>query len=138
MRNVIIGAAVVALCGTTASQLPATSLETTGTASEVIVQTCTRVDGDELGALPLNVEVGGKTVRFAEWTTADALTTEVVGFATQLPADVTFSVQAGERTFHSASPRWLHPLGVSGPRVSPIDSVTFCTQARPAATLAQR
>ena len=134
MRNVIIGAAVLALCGT-AAQLPASSIETTAT--EVSVQTCTRVEGKDLGALPLEVDVGGKTVRFAEWTTADALATDVVGFATQLPADVTFTVQAGESTFHSDSPRWLHPMGVSGPRVQGIDAVTFCTQAhRPA--LAQR
>jgi len=134
MRNVIIGAAVIALCGT-ASQLPASTIQTT--AAEVIVQTCTRVDGKDLGALPLTVEVGGKTVRFAEWTTADELGTEVFGFATQLPADVTFTVQAGERTFHSASPRWLHPLGVSGPRAQSIESVTFCTQPR-GTTVAQR
>jgi hypothetical protein len=134
MRNVIIGAAVLALAGS-ASQLPASSIETT--AAEVVVQACTRVDGAQLGALPLVIEVGGKTVRFAEWTTADALATDVVGFATQLPADVTFTVQAGERTFRSDSPRWLHPMGVSGPRVSAIESVTFCTEARPA-TIAQR
>lgn len=135
MRNVIIGAAVLALCGTTAGETPASTLE--ATVAEVSVQTCKRVEGADLGALPLDVEVGGKTVRFAEWTTADALATDVIGFATQLPAEVTFTVLAGDRTFQSSSPRWLHPLGVSGPRVHAIDSVTFCTQAR-SATLAQR
>lgn len=135
MRNVVIGAAVLALCGTATQQLPASSIETT--ARQVSAQTCTRIEGSQLGALPLEVEVGDKTVRFAEWTTADELSPQVYGFATQLPVDVTFTVQAGERTFQSASPRWLHPLGVSGPRVSAIDSVTFCTQARPPA-IAQR
>jgi hypothetical protein len=134
MRNVIIGAAVIALCGS-ATQFPASTIETTG--GEIVLQACTRVEGKDLGALPLEVEVGGKTVRFAEWTTPDELSTDVVGFATQLPIDVTFTVQAGDRTFQSDSPRWLHPLGVSGPRVHGIDAVTFCTQAvRP--TLAQR
>ena len=134
MRNVIIGAAIIALCGA-ASELPASQLE--ATVGEVTVQTCARIEGRDLGALPLEVSVGGKTVRFAEWTTADEFATDVVGFATQLPADVTFTVQAGERTFESDSPRWLHPLGVSGPRVHGIDAVTFCTQGhRP--TLAQR
>lgn len=127
MRNVIIGAAAVALCGTV-TQFPASKLEATG--GEVVLQACTRVEGKDLGALPLEVEVGGKTVRFAEWTTPDELSTEVVGFATQLPPDVTFTVQAGDRTFHSSSPRWLNPLGVSGPRVHGIEAVTFCTQAR--------
>lgn len=134
MRNLIFGAAVLALAGS-ATQLPASAVETN--ARQVMVQTCTRVDGKNLGALPLEVDVGGKIVRFSEWTTADELATDVVGFATQLPQGVTFTVQAGERTFESSSPRWLHPLGVSGPRVQGIDAVTFCTQAhRPA--LAQR
>lgn len=126
MRNVIIGAAVLALCGTT-SEPPASRLELA--VGEVVTQTCTRVEGKDLGALPLEIEVGGKTVRFAEWTTADELATDYLGFATQLPADVTFTVEAGDRTFKSASPRWLHPLGFSGPRVHGIDAVTFCTQA---------
>ena len=126
MRNIIIGAAVLVLCGTT-SQTPASTLEiSVGT---VAAETCTRVDGKSLGALPLEIEVGGKTVRFSEWTTADELATDLVGFATQLPTDVTFPVEAGERTFHGASPRWLHPLGVAGPQVHGIDAVTFCTQA---------
>lgn len=126
MRNIIIGAAVMALCGTT-SQAPAPKLELN--VAKVVAETCTRVDGSSLGALPLEIEVGGKTVRFAEWTTADELSTDFVGFAAQLPADVTFTVEAGDRTFRSASPRWLHPLGVSGPQVHGIDAVTFCTQA---------
>ena len=134
MRNVIVGAAVLALCATV-SPAPASRLEIS--VAPVTVESCTRVEGKSLGALPLEVEVGGKTVRFSEWTTADELATDVVGFATQLPADVTFTVEAGERTFESDSPRWLHPAGVSGPRVHGIDAVTFCTQGhRP--TLATR
>ena len=135
MRNVIFGAAMVALCGT-ASEVPASTLETT--ASEVAVQDCKRIEGAALGALPLEVEVAGKTVRFAEWTTADELSSEVFGFAAQLPDEVTFTVEAGERSFTSASPRWLHPLGISGPRVHAIDAVTFCAQSRrPALALAR-
>ena len=133
MRNVIVGAAVLAL-GATAVHLeqsretaPASQLEIS--VGRVTAETCTRVEGKSLGALPLEVEVGGKTVRFSEWTTADELATDLVGFATQLPADVTFTVEAGERTFRSASPRWLNPLGITGPRVHTIDAVTFCTNA---------
>lgn len=134
MRNGIIGAALMALCGIS-TEPPAATLE--APVGVLTLQTCTRVDGRQLGALPLELEVGGKTVRFAEWTTADELATDVVGFATQLPPDVTFTVEAGERTFKSASPRWLHPLGVWGPGVHGIDAVTFCTQAGQAA-IAQR
>lgn len=126
MRNVIVGAAVLALCATV-SPAPASRLAIS--VAPVTVESCTRVEGKSLGALPLEVEVGGKTVRFSEWTTADELATDLVGFATQLPADVTFTVEAGERTFRSASPRWLNPLGITGPRVHTIDAVTFCTNA---------
>jgi hypothetical protein len=134
MRNVIVGAAMIALCGTV-PEAPASHLE--ATVSEVSLQSCKRVEGPELGALPLEVEVGGKTIRFAEWTTADELSTEVVGFAAQLPVGVTFTVEAGDRTFTGASSRWLNPEGVSGPRVHGIDALTFCTQAHQP-TLAQR
>jgi hypothetical protein len=132
MRNVVIGAAVLALSSTMTQPLPATSIETT--ASEITVHTCTRVAGSQLGQLPLEIEVGDKTVRFSEWTNADELSPAVYGFATQLPRDVTFTVQAGERTFTSTSPRWLHPLDVSD---APIDSVTFCTLSRPSAIAAR-
>ena len=135
MRNVVIGAAVLALSSTMTQPLPAEALETN--AREVSVQTCTRVEGSQLGTLPLEIEVGHKTVRFSEWPNADEVSPAVYGFATQLPVDVTFTVRAGERTFEGASARWLHPLGFAGPRAQPIDSVTFCTQSRPA-TLAQR
>lgn len=125
MRNTIFGAALLVVCSTF-HEAPASRLETP--LAEVSVQVCTRVDGAQLGALPLEVTVGGKTVRFAEWTTADELSTEVVGFAAQLPDEVTFTVEAGDQIFASASPRWLHPRGVFGPRVHGIDALTFCTQ----------
>lgn len=135
MRNVIIGVAVAALFSTL-QPLPASRLE--APIAAVSVQVCTRVDGAQLGALPLEVVVGSKTVRFAEWTTADELSSEVFGFATQLPVGVSFTVQAGDQTFVSASPRWLDPRGLTGPRVHGIDAVTFCTQAvRPALALAE-
>jgi hypothetical protein len=134
MRNVIVGAALIALCGTV-PETPASRLE--AGVSEVSLQTCKRVEGPDVGSLPLEVELAGKTIRFAEWTTADELSTEVVGFAVRLPAGVTFTVEAGDRTFDGAAPRWLHPDGVSGPRVHGIDALTFCTQARQPA-IAQR
>jgi hypothetical protein len=136
MRNVIIGAAAVALWGGWASQAPASHLE--APLAEVAVQTCTRVEAKDLGALPLEVEVGGKTVRFAEWTLADELSTDLVGFAAQVPEGVTFTVEAGDRRFTGAASRWLHPLGVSGPGVHGIDGLTFCAPAQPAAVASAR
>ena len=77
------------------------------------------------------VAVAGRDVSLATRTRLPGWTSVFVR------AGQTVTVHAGERTFHSNTARWIHPLGVSGPRVQPIDSVTFCTQARPA-TLAQR
>ncbi|MFZ5440605.1 MAG: hypothetical protein ACOZQL_11390 [Myxococcota bacterium] len=96
---------------------------------------CVRVGADEVGRLPLEVELAGRTVRFAEWTQVDESSATIVGFAAQLPEGVTFTVEAGERSFRSDQPRWLHPAGVSGPRVHGIDAVTFCTSG-PAPVLA--
>jgi hypothetical protein len=94
---------------------------------------CTRVAGPEVGRLPLEVDVGGRTVRLQEWTQVDERSTAVVGFAAQLPADVSYTVHAGEGRYRAQSPRWLHPEGVAGPRVHGIDAIDFC---RPAATTA--
>jgi hypothetical protein len=87
---------------------------------------CTRVSGSRIGQLPLEVKLGEQTVRLTEWTAGDAVSTAVVGFAAEFPAGVTFTVEAGDRTFAGDSPRWLNPLGVAGPRVHGIDALTFC------------
>lgn len=97
----------------------------------VAVTTCASIDGDQLGQLPLTVELGDEAIAFAEWSVPDEQSTDVVGFAAHLPGDVTFTVKAGDDEFHSASPRWLHPRGVSGPRVRPVERITFCRTALP-------
>jgi hypothetical protein len=98
---------------------------------------CRQVSGADLGALPLELELGSKTVRFAEWTMVDERSASVVGFAAQVPAGVSFTVRAGDETFHAQGSRWLHPRGVAGPRVHAIDSVTFCAlETRPVLALA--
>lgn len=124
MRHLVAVLVVVSGCHRGA---PAAQLET-GVAR--VATSCVRVEGAQLGSLPLELELEGRTVRFAEWTQSDARSAEVVGFAAHLPEDVTFTVEAGERTFTSNQPRWLHPAGVSGPRVHAIDAVTFCTASR--------
>lgn len=114
-------AAVIVLCGCAKDVR-------SGLMSPTRDHQCTRVEGPAVGALPLEVEVGGRKVRFTEWTMPDALSTEIVGFAAQLPPDVEVTVQAGEQTFVGASSRWLHPKGVSGPGVHGIDALTLCTR----------
>lgn len=96
-----------------------------------MVTTCTSVDGARLGQLPLTVELGDEAIAFAEWSVPDEQSTDVVGFAAHLPGDVTFTVKAGDDEFRSASPRWLHPRGVSGPRVHPVERITFCRSVTP-------
>lgn len=87
---------------------------------------CVRLEGDDVGRLPLDLRVGGRTVRLAEWTQVDESSREVVGFAAHLPADVMFTVKVGDEHFIGAEPRWLNPHGVVGPRVHGIEQVTFC------------
>lgn len=87
---------------------------------------CATVRGSQLGALPLNVSVGNATVRFREWTLADEHASSFYGFAAELPANVVFTVSAGERTFTGRGGRWVHPNGFDGPRAHAIDAVTFC------------
>jgi hypothetical protein len=125
MRTWVVGAAVLALCSTY-TERPASRLEVE--VAEVTPQDCRRVEGSQLGALPLEVNVGGATVRFAEWTMEDENATGFVGFAALLPSDVTFTVEAGDDTFTSASSRWLHPAGVSARH---IDAIVFCGPSRP-------
>jgi hypothetical protein len=93
---------------------------------------CAIVEGDRLGQLPLTIQVGDVFVRFAEWTLPDALATGAVGFAADLPADVTFTVRAGGEDFSGTGARWLNPYGVDGPRVHPIERITFCRRSSPA------
>jgi hypothetical protein len=101
------------------------------------VTTCTSVDGARLGALPLTLDVGGVEVAFAEWSVPDETSTDVVGFAAHLPGDVTVTVKAGDEEFHTTAPRWTHPRGISGPRVHPVDRITFCRLAAPAVVAAR-
>lgn len=133
MRSLII----VALAGvvTGCARDPASRFEAT---VAPIVTACQRITKSQVGQLPLDIEVGGKTVRMTEWTIADETATDAVGFAAQLPADVEFTVQAGDRTFRGNQGRWLHPEGVSGPRVKGIEALTFCTSSVAPAIVAVR
>lgn len=129
LRTIIVA---IGLSGCMWSSKPATRLESTS--APVAVETCRRVEGSALGALPLVLDVGDKTVRFAEWSTAEEGGRDYFGFAAQVPAGVHFTVEAGERTFASTSPRWVHPLGMIGRHAEPISAIEFCTVvAKPAA-----
>lgn len=123
MRTLIIALAALAVTGCT-QELPASRLEVSALP---VASTCTKISGSSLGALPLTVEVGGKVVRFAEWTSGDAVSPEVYGFAAQLPEGVSFMVDAGGQTFTSTQSRWLHPQAFAGAHA--IDAVTFCATA---------
>ncbi|MCA3015391.1 MAG: hypothetical protein INH41_23630 [Myxococcaceae bacterium] len=109
----------------------------TGPAPEAPAMRCATVEGARLGVLPLTVELGGREVVFAEWSTPDERSSDVVGFAAHLPEGVTVTVSAGGEVFHTASPRWTHPRGVSGPRVHPVERITFCRLTAPAVVAAR-
>lgn len=132
-HSFVIAGLVAALVG--CAEAPAARLEV----SAVPVATqCATVKGSQLGALPLEVELAGHTIRFTEWTMADEAASDFIGFAASVPTGVQFTVRAGERTFASAGSRWVHPAGVAGPRVKGIDAVTFCTSTSASAVIAAR
>jgi len=122
MRSILIAVLLLVGCdrvAQTAAALPA----------PVAVTTCASIEGAQLGRLPFSLALGDEAITFAEWSVPDEHSTDVVGFAAHLPGDVTFTVKAGDDEFHSASSRWLHPRGVSGPRVRPVERITFCRTA---------
>jgi hypothetical protein len=92
---------------------------------------CARVARDDIGRLPLELNVGGQVVHFAEWTATDETQTTLVGFAAQVPAGVVYTVRAGGDVFVAQGSRWLHPAGLVGPKVHGIDQVTFCKLPAP-------
>jgi hypothetical protein len=126
MTRFLIG--VLAVLGFTEAQAPAAQVDAP---TQFVATTCTRVSGKYIGSLPLVVEVGGRTVRFAEWTTADARSNGVVGFAAELPSGVDVTIEAGDVAYSTTDSRWLHPLGVSGAKVHPIDALSFCSALAP-------
>jgi len=99
---------------------------------------CATLSGAALGRLPLELKVGGRTVRLVEWTQGDETSAEVLGFQAHLPFDVSYTVQAGGERFPGRAERWLHPRGLVGPRVHPIEGIEFCQAAGPAPAVAQR
>jgi hypothetical protein len=120
MRSLLLIA--VAVSG---SSIPSKAAIATNRAPTVITS-CSTIDGALLGQLPLTVELGGEAITFAEWTLPDEVSGDFVGFAASIPSDVSYTVKAGTDEFRSASPRWLNPHGVAGPRVHGIDRITFC------------
>lgn len=92
---------------------------------------CARVSMDDIGRLPLDLNVGGQVVHFAEWTATDETQAELVGFAAQVPPGVVYTVRAGNDVFVAQGSRWLHPAGLVGPKVHGIDQVTFCKLPAP-------
>lgn len=124
MRFLILTAVAVVGCDRPVAETPVV-------VAPEAVTTCASVDGAALGQLPLNVALGDETIAFAEWSVPDEQSTDVVGFAAHLPGDVQFTVKAGDDEYTSASPRWMHPRGVSGPRVHPVERITFCRTVTP-------
>lgn len=88
---------------------------------------CVQITGEDVGRLPLELRLGDRTtIHLAEWTQVDETSSGFVGFAAHLPADVVYAVKAGDVYFTGRDPRWLHPAGLTGPRVHRIEAVSFC------------
>lgn len=86
---------------------------------------CVRLEGSQIGQLPLTLTVGGQTVALKEWKATDITATELIGFTAEAPEAVRFEVEAGGATFEAGA-NWLHPAGVIGPQVKAIDALTIC------------
>lgn len=88
---------------------------------------CVQIQGADVGRLPLELRLGDRTaIHFAEWTQADEASAAIIGFAAHVPGNVVYAVKAGETYYAGRDPRWLHPAGITGPRVHRIEAVSFC------------
>lgn len=88
---------------------------------------CVQIQGSDVGRLPLELRLGDRTtIHFAEWTQADEASTAIIGFAAHVPGNVVYAVKAGEEYYAGRDPRWLHPAGITGPRVHRVEAVSFC------------
>jgi hypothetical protein len=90
------------------------------------VRHCASIDASSVGQLPLELTVGSQQVTVAEWTMTDERTNAVIGFAAHVPGEVSFTVHAGGEDFVGRGSRWLHPAGLVGRNLHPIDGITFC------------
>ena len=88
---------------------------------------CVRLSGEQIGQLPLTVQVGGQRVEFLEWKATDITASTLIGFTAQAPEEVRFTVEAGGQQF-PATANWLHPAGVVGPQVKAIQTLTLCAR----------
>ncbi len=116
MRALIVtlfGSLVVAVSGTAPKAAHADPLPT-----------CVKVN--DIGALPLTVQVGDVKVHFTEWTAKDADAKELIGFRATSTGSVSFVVRAGAETFETSSLTWLNPHGVVGRAVQPISALEIC------------
>jgi hypothetical protein len=86
---------------------------------------CVRLEGAQIGQLPLVLSVAGSRVEFREWKVTDITALEQIGYAVEAPKGTRFTVEAGSQVFE-ASANWLHPAGVVGPSVRPIRALTVC------------
>ncbi len=132
MRVLMMSLGYLVMTGCLASESVA-SVPTGGQACPaVVVQKgptpphCVQIQGSDVGRLPLELRLGDRTIHLAEWTQADEASTAVIGFAAHLPGDVVYGVKAGDDYYSGREPRWLHPEGITGPRVHRIDAVAFC------------
>jgi hypothetical protein len=138
LTGLLLGPAVLAVAlrtpgrSTQAALAPAPACgQLVAPVKEAAPEGCARVAMDDIGRLPLELNVGGQVVRFAEWTATDETQTTLVGFAAQVPEGVVYTVRAGEDVFVAQGSRWLHPAGLVGPKVHGIDEVTFCKLPAP-------
>lgn len=91
---------------------------------------CKKIEGSDIGANDLKVDLGSTTITITSWTSKEKEDgesedpDEYVGFT--LDTDVCFVVKAGGDCFTGSGTSWSHPFGTSGPDAKGISNVTFC------------
>jgi hypothetical protein len=84
------------------------------------------VQVQQVGALPLTVNVGATQVRFTEWMAMDADAQDFIGFRAAATGPLSFAVRAGGEELTGQGSEWQNPHGVVGARVHGIDQLTLC------------
>lgn len=87
---------------------------------------CVQLKVDQMGQLPLEVQVGATKVRFTAWKTADAQATQWVGFTYESTAQVRWVAQSGERSVYGVDRDWLLPDAFRGQESRVLTSLRLC------------
>ena len=89
---------------------------------------CPKIEGGDIGADGVTLEVDGETVTFVSWQEKED-DGGYIGFT--LDVSASFIVKAGNTCYAGEGTSWTHPAGTSGPEASAISNVQICSVGEP-------